>query len=68
MRAVYNSFENFGMIKSYSFFGDEEIINALRLKSTFIADSHVILFSMDKDVFIDSLTTEDFKRLKKYRN
>lgn len=68
VRAVYNSFENSDLIKSYSFFGDEEIINALRLKSTYIASSHVILFSMDKDTFIDSLSTEDFKRLKKYRN
>lgn len=37
VRAVYNSFENAGMIKEYSFFGDEEIISALKIKSTYIA-------------------------------
>ena len=52
----------------YNFFGDEELINALRLKSTYVAQTHAIIFSMDKDLFIDSLSTEDFKRLKKYRN
>jgi hypothetical protein len=57
-----------GAIKEYNFFGDEEIINFLRLKSTYIAETHSILFSMDKNIFINALTNEDFKRLKKYRN
>ena len=68
MRAVYNSFKNTGNLKQFSFFGDEEIINSLRTKSTYIAKTHSILFSMNKNMFLDSLTTEDFKRLKKYRN
>jgi hypothetical protein len=68
VRAIYNSFKNAGEIKEYNFFGDEEIINGLHLKSTYIAETHSILFSMEKNVFIDALTNEDFKRLKKYRN
>ncbi len=55
-------------MKQNSFFGDEEIINALKTKSTYIAKTHSILFSMNKEIFLNSLTTEDFKRLKKYRN
>ena len=38
------------------------------MKSTFAAKTPLILFSMSKDQFIDSLSLEDFKRLKKYRN
>lgn len=68
MRAVYNAFQNDRTIGKYEFFGDEEIISASRLKSTYIANTHCILFSMDKNIFLDSLTNEDFKRLKKYRN
>ena len=36
------------MMKQYSFFGDEEIINSLRVKSTYLAKTHLILFSMQK--------------------
>ena len=38
------------------------------MKSTFAAKTPVILFSMDKEQFIESLSLDDFKRLKKYRN
>ena len=36
-------------LTKHHFFGDEEIINALRLKSTHVAETHCILFSLDKD-------------------
>ena len=68
VRAVYNSFQNEGKLKQFNFFGDEEIINALRTKSTYVAESHLIVFSMSKETFINHLTNEDFKRLKKFRN
>lgn len=55
-------------MKQYGFFGDEEIINSLKTKSTYVTKTYSVLFSMNKDKFIESLTTEDFKRLKKYRN
>lgn len=68
VRAVYNSFQNSNIMAQYSFFCDEEIINLMRVKSTYIAKTHLILFSMDQELFLNSLSTEDFKRLKKYRN
>jgi|LakMenE18May11ns_1017448.scaffolds.fasta_scaffold8266748_1 hypothetical protein len=67
VRAVYNSYNKKDILKDYKFFCDEEILDNLKLKSKFVANSWVILFSMKKDIFIQHLNSEDLKRIKKYR-
>lgn len=68
IRAVYRSYEKHSLLKQFDFFCDEQIISGNRLRSSYIAKQHSILFSLTKQMFNQLLTTEDFKRLKKYRN
>jgi hypothetical protein len=48
VRAVYNSYNKKEILKDYKFFCDEEILDNLKLKSKFVANSWVIVFTMRK--------------------
>lgn len=67
VRAVYNSFQQHSAIEKFDFFGDEEMMDNLKLKATFVASSWTILLKMSADDFFKILNQEDIKRLKKYR-
>lgn len=68
MRAVYNSYHKRKQLSRFEFFGDEEIISNSKFKSKYLAEGWVILFAMPVEHFVGTLTSEDIKRLKKYRS
>ena len=54
-------------MRQFDFFGDEEIISNTKFKSKYAAVGWVILFALPVDRFQALLSSEDIKRLKKYR-
>jgi hypothetical protein len=68
VRAVYNSYHKRNKLGRFEFFGDEEIVTNSKYKSKYIAEGWVVLFAMPAERFTAGLSSEDVKRLKKYRS
>lgn len=67
VRAVYNSFNQNKLLRPFSFFGDEEIMENLKFKAKYVATVWTVLLKMSESDFYQHLNQEDIKRLKKYR-
>jgi hypothetical protein len=68
VRAVYNSYHKSNRMRRFDFFGDEEIISSSKFRSKYASVGCAVLFALPADRFEALLTSEDVKRLKKYRS
>ena len=49
---MYNSYNKKTALSPFSFFGDEEILDNLKLKSKFVAKTFAVLLTMSPTAFV----------------
>lgn len=55
-------------MRKFDFFGDEEIISNSKFRSKYASVTWAVLFALPATRFEELLSSEDIKRLKKYRS